>query len=1020
MNWTFRRRSTPAQAAGSDPSLSKPRGIGLVDVLIAMAVLGMGVVGLAKVQSVVFEESGSAKARGVAAQLAEAKLDDLRSFTQLPSGGNGMFGYGEIGNNTGGAENADGSLRLPSGSTTVSNVVYTRNWTAAARYFCATNTAPTAANCAGAAAKPRPDFYALAVTIGWTDSDGAARTLVLNGTASSVDPLLAGNLLLDAANQDGPIVTYVPGEAPDVIAIDIGGGRKIETSNPTPTLNKKGQSIINTIARYETVNYDSQTQTTQRRQFTTLNCSCVQQGVGMGEDRFGLPISKRIGAPADQFQTFECGVCCRDHHDSSACNPSTDIGRKGCYDPMRPTADYLSGTNDHNHYNANQQLANNVGDVYVESCRMERVDGFLRVAPDWNLVALHAIPESFFAPNGTPSAENIASYGQFVKSVVQASLAGTAQPAPIWSSSEVVAKNATKQLVARGIYIDYLDATTKANYVTRIAGADDRVFSEIPFYEVNLTKLAQWSSGAPTVATVSNAQLVTEAAGEDLYSRGLVRGINTGVTNATARARVGNTGVINEFVTSDPHDGTLSQSAAVSITVPGNTITAGGTVSNVPALIPTVVTAVGASGSPNVVCNYDNSNGAFSCVLPTGWSGSITPSALSYTFTPGTATLTNAQTNQANLSFIGTLGLPTYLITGTISPGLLSASVSAVSSGPLPDGVCTYVGLTGIFSCVVAAGWSGTVIPSAAGYSFAPGSYSVVSISSNQSTSFTATAVAAGTFTISGVVTAPPTIDVMSISPTGSAGATCTAVSAGGNYSCTVPSGWTGTLTPTVTASGTSSGISFTPTSYNYASGVSGNLTGQNFGTMYRISGGVFPSSGVTVVTGVSFSALGSGGSANGVCAAYNDVTGTYACTVPGLWSGSIIPSKSGSSFLPAVRSYGNVTSAFTTENYTAIVGATLNYTITVSVSGLSNNKATNASVQVVTGLSCGTSVVTGSGNNRTATIACTVPAGWNGSITPVIPLSGNQTATFSPASRSYTNVGSAQTATFSCSGGGC
>ncbi|MGQ0528371.1 MAG: hypothetical protein ACT4PG_00860, partial [Panacagrimonas sp.] len=719
--------------------------------------------------------------------------------------------------------------------------------------------------------------------------------------------------------------------------------------------------------------------------------------------------------------TFECGVCCRDHHDNNSCDPISDTGKKGCYDPLRPSADYFGASKDHNHYNANQQLANNVGDVYVESCRLERVDGFLRVAQDWNLVALHAIPESFFAPNGAPSTANIANYGEFVKDVVLASLSGGTQPTPIWSSSEVVAKNTSKQMVARGIYVDYLDSTTKASYVTRIGGDDPKVFQEIPFYEVNLTKLAQWSSGAPTIATVSNAQLVTEAAGEDLYSRGLVRGINSGQTNAVARARVGNTGVINEFVTTDPHDGTLSLSSLIAIAVPGQIVTASGTVSDVPSAVKVVVTATGADGSPNVTCDYDTSNGRFSCSLPVGWSGSITPSASGYTFTPGIASLSNLQADDANTVFVGTVGQGSYFINGTISPRLSAAIVTAISNKSTDDDIgCAYIPLSGTVRCTVPEGWSGTVVPSAPGFTFTPGSTSFTNIASDQNVYFTSAAATDTNYTISGVVTAPPTVDVMSIAPAGSGAATCTAISAGGNYACTVPAGWTGSLTPVVAQSATSAGISFSPALYTYSAGVSSNITGQNFGSLYRISGGVFQSTGTTIVTGVSFSALGSGGSANGVCAAYNDANGTYACTVPGLWSGSIVPSKSGSSFLPTVRSYSNVTSAFTTENYTAATTAAINYTITVSISGLSNNKATNASIQVVTGLSCGTSVVSGSGNNRTATIACTVPSGWNGSITPVVPLSGNQVATFSPASRSYTNVGSAQTATFSCSGGGC
>jgi hypothetical protein len=53
-------------------------------------------------------------------------------------------------------------------------------------------------------------------------------------------------------------------------------------------------------------------------------------------------------------------------------------------------------------------------------------------------------------------------------------------------------------------------------------------------------------------------------------------------------------------------------------------------------------------------------------------------------------------------------------------------------------------------------------------------------------------------------------------------GASCTSSDAAGNYACTVPQGWTGTVTPSL------SGYTFTPSSRTYSS-VAGNLTAQSY-----------------------------------------------------------------------------------------------------------------------------------------------------------------------------------------------
>ena len=72
-----------------------------------------------------------------------------------------------------------------------------------------------------------------------------------------------------------------------------------------------------------------------------------------------------------------------------------------------------------------------------------------------------------------------------------------------------------------------------------------------------------------------------------------------------------------------------------------------------------------------------------------------------------------------------------------------------------------------------------------------------------------------GTVTLSGAARS-------GVSFTATGGVSCTSSDASGNYACTVPQGWTGTVTPSL------SGYSFTPSSRSYSS-VAANQTAQNY-----------------------------------------------------------------------------------------------------------------------------------------------------------------------------------------------
>jgi len=62
--------------------------------------------------------------------------------------------------------------------------------------------------------------------------------------------------------------------------------------------------------------------------------------------------------------------------------------------------------------------------------------------------------------------------------------------------------------------------------------------------------------------------------------------------------------------------------------------------------------AVAFAATNGVTCAASNTSGQYSCTVPLGWSGSVTPSLGGYNFTPTSRSYTNLQTNQTGQNFI--------------------------------------------------------------------------------------------------------------------------------------------------------------------------------------------------------------------------------------------------------------------------------------------------------------------------------------------------------------------------------
>jgi hypothetical protein len=178
---------------------SRQRGGGLIDVMVAMGVLSGAVAGLARLQAVAFRETSEARMRSVATMLARAKLDDLRTYSQVAPGAPGVFGFDEISNDRGGSEDAEGRLRIAAGPVLIDDIRFERSWSAAPRYFCSEDAPLTGLPCTSGPAPSRPSLMALTVVIAWDDRDGRSQRVELDGTAAALDPLAGVVSSLSAA-----------------------------------------------------------------------------------------------------------------------------------------------------------------------------------------------------------------------------------------------------------------------------------------------------------------------------------------------------------------------------------------------------------------------------------------------------------------------------------------------------------------------------------------------------------------------------------------------------------------------------------------------------------------------------------------------------------------------------------------------------------------------------------------------------------------------------------------------------
>ncbi len=513
----------------------KQRGFTFVEVLVALVIIAVGVAGLVSLQRMFIQSSTRAAERTAAMELAQEKLEELRFV-----------------------EYAD--LATGSDTATREGKSFSMDWTIADRYWSAGGWVPSSDPSAPDPLPPEPDIKSVTVSVSWTERAGDTESLDMEAWFSKIESRDGGLVVTQPNPRQQPSVTYNPGAAPEVIAVrltedDAAAAYQVkETTKPTPEVMRRGNKLQ---VNFNTVTYDQATQTQRIEDFVTVNCSCQFVGVGStGKTPARLILEgdylvldpngsqttqKMVGMPADTNQPELCDLCCRDHHDSQEMVQTGNVYRE-----ERAFARLPSG--DHRHFtNVNGSLVQaGLDDVYEESCRMRRVDGYYVTYPDWNIEALTVMSSDYLVNAATSSV-----YVDYIRSVVKALMLGQTPPSPP-SDRDVEVIPGAYQMIARAIYLDPMTSAHRNSIITAIEAGESDWIAKVPFYEVNLTLLGDWTSSNPAVATVDNEEIQTIVDPENnyygAYSRGLVITESGGTTAVNVSAGSGNSSILD----SDP------------------------------------------------------------------------------------------------------------------------------------------------------------------------------------------------------------------------------------------------------------------------------------------------------------------------------------------------------------------------------------------------------------------------------------------------------------------------------------
>ena len=208
----------------STPNRNTPRGFSLIESLIALALVAFGLLTLVGVNAKLARSEDFARQQAEAARLAQAKIEDMRSFTQITVAA-GVVAWDSL---------AGGTDTLSASADYETKTSFTRTW-----------------RLLGAHADPMRNVQVL---VSWTDRGGNAQSLNYSSAISRSDPAdggslgfpLPGNTTLKRPKNRN---LNIP-----VPAIDIGNGKSAVQLQPNFAIIFSNESgyVVQTCARLVT------------------------------------------------------------------------------------------------------------------------------------------------------------------------------------------------------------------------------------------------------------------------------------------------------------------------------------------------------------------------------------------------------------------------------------------------------------------------------------------------------------------------------------------------------------------------------------------------------------------------------------------------------------------------------------------------------------------------------------------------------------------------------------------------
>lgn len=653
---------------------SRVRGVGLLEVLVTLLVMGVGMFAMAKLHTNLIQYGVTTNNRAVASTLAQAKLEELRQFKLVKA-----------------TPDEPCSAMVPcfvgiasqEEDIVVGGLKFHRS---------VVLNDPTGNHVFLDASGNRTDRFLykyLEVKVAWEDINGPDE-VVLRSIVYPTDNAVASvsGAPGTGSSSPGPRVKYIPVGVPDAVPIEIGSSKYREASKPVPDISQHQHS---TVVKFNNTSYSTPDNTIlANEEFVTLSCVCefAAGTQGMTPSRqvwnstdkkldieLGELVSKSVGrvptSGQEANQSKLCDVCCRDHHDVTGSG----------YPKYSPEQDSFP----HKHYRPNSSgvLQEVTSGQYLESCRMQRINGLYYVLPDWLLRDLVVMPKDDYLS----VAATLTKYQAYIQQGIAFWALGDGS-APDKNAAGVLADRnflqlaagQQAQLLARGIYVDTIykcrpgarmldsgiecpagtdptqvDATYKSDVlaIKAAASSTDDWRRHVSVSEVNLTVLGTWATDQPTRVTVDNQpvqDILDSATGYyTSYYRGRVTGYSgsgatAGPANITATARTGNTGLTSGVMSAAgnvdgfgryPNDDLSLKSDAISVQRLAS-LTTYGVSGNLQLVFTTQAekpkpASWGATASPSagVTCtSTGNANGpGYSCTVPSGWAGTITPFA---------------------------------------------------------------------------------------------------------------------------------------------------------------------------------------------------------------------------------------------------------------------------------------------------------------------------------------------------------------------------------------------------------